>query len=278
MFNFFRKKPDPNNIKNFQDILNLINFYISDKKWEKAHNILEETIKIEKNNAQNNIQKLDKTNEKAFNKSKDNINKILIKNISYLNKLKNKLESNEEKYKFIPERIKKYDDALKSIKTLILLKEWEEARKAISEIRKIEKKGFDSLLDRLEKEWDEIEFDTEKSKQLKIYNKKERELDKLLNKSNILEKKYNEKIEIEKFKIRFKRIKSEVEILTKTGKNPEALNILKHFLEENKQNSSVIKFYNKEKEKILKRIEKTKESEEKKLQQNIKLEASKLIW
>ena len=278
MFNFFRKKPDPNNIKNFQDIINLIDFYIDEKKWEKAHLILDETIKIEKSNAENKIQNLDSSNKKEYNKNKDNINNILVKNLSYLNKLNKKLEKNEEKYRFIPERIKKYEDAVKSIKTLILLKEWKEARKAISEIREIEKEGFDSLLTRLEKEWDTIEFESEKRKQFKIYNQKNNKLEKLLQKINKLEKKYNDQIENEKFKIRFKRIKSEVEILTKTGKNPEALNILKHFLEENKHNTSVIKFYNKEKEKILKRIEKTKEIEEKKLQQNIKLEASKLIW
>ena len=278
MFNFFRKKPDPNNIKNFQDIISLIDSYIYEKNWKKAHLILDETIKIEKNNAENKIQNLDSSNKKEYNKNKDNINNILVKNISYLNILKNKLEKNEEKYRFIPERIKKYEDAIKSIKTLILLKEWKEARKAITEIRKIEKNSFDNLLTRLEKEWDTIEFESEKRKQLKIYNKKDSQLEKLLQKINKLEKIENEKIENEKFKIRFKRIKSEVEILTKTWKNPEALNILKHFLEENKQNSSVIKFYNEEKGKILKRIEKAKEIKEKKLQQNIKLEASQLIW
>jgi len=278
MFNFFKKKPDPNNIKNFQDILNLISFYIEEKNWEKAHLTLNETIKIEKNNALINIEKLDKNNEIEFNLNKDKINWILVKNISQLKKLQANLEQYEEKYKFIPERIKKYEDAIKSIKTLILLKEWNEVKKAISEIKKVEKKAFDNLLTRLEEEWNEIEFETEKSKQLQIYNKKENQLNNLLNKSNKLEKKYNEIVEIEKFKIRFKRIKTEVEILTKTWKNPEALNLLKHFLEENKQNFSVIKFYNTEKEQILKNIEKIKESEEKKLQQNIKLEASKLIW
>ena len=282
MFNFFRKKPNPNNIKTFQDILDLINFYIDEKKWQNAHKLLEETLNIEKNNAENEIKKLDKTNEKEFNINKNKINNILKINIIKLEKLRDKLEKDEEKYKFLPDRIKKYKDAIRSIKTLTILKEWKEVEKAVVEITKVEKNAFDNLLKRLEKElkdsWNEILFETEKKKQLKIFNKKINELNKLLEKSKDLEKKYNDKIEKEKFNIRFKRIKSEVELLTKTGKNPEALNILKHFLEENKQNSSVITFYNKEKEKILKNIEKIEKIENKKFEKNIKLEASKLIW
>ena len=282
MFNFFKKIPNPNNIKNFQDILNLIDFYIDEKRWEIAHKTLNETIEVETKNAENEIKKLDKNNEKDFNINKDKINNILKINIIKLEKLKDKLEKDEEKYRFLPDRIKKYKDAIKSIKTLIILKEWKEVEKAVTDITKIEKDAFDNLLKKLEKEfkdsWNEVLFETEKKKQLKIYNKKEVELQKLLQKSKNLEIKYNKKIEEAKFKIRFRRIKDEVELLIKTGKNPEALNLLKHFLEENKQNSSVINFYNKEKEKILKNIEKIKEIENKKIEKNIKLEASKLIW
>ena len=281
MFNFFKKKPNPNNIKNFQDILNLIDFYIDEKKWESAHQVLEETIKIETNNEQKAISDLNK-DDKKYTEKKQNIENILNERINKLKKLETKLNQNEEKYRFIPERIKKYEDAIKTIKTLIILKEWEKAKQSIAEIKKIERNSYEKLLEKLEKEfkekWEEHLFDMAKKRQQKIYNKKETELKKLLEKTENLEQKENKKIEEAKFKIRFNRIKSEIEVLTKTGKNPEALNILKHFLEENSHNTSVIKFYNKEKEKILKNIEKTKETENKKIEQNIKLEAEKLIW
>lgn len=282
MFNLFKKKPNPNDIKNFQDVLNLINFYIDEKQWEKAHNILDETIIIETKNSEKEIKNLDNKDKEVFEKNKTNINNILKNKEKKLEKLKTKLESNEEKFRFIPERIKKYEHAIKSINTLIKLQKWDEVEKAISEILKVEKNAFDNLLIILEKEfkerWEETLFETEKKRQLKIFNKKDNELKKLLEKSKNIEKKYNEKINEKKFKIRFKRIKNEVEILTKTGKNPEALNILKHFLEENDKNTYVINFYNKEKNKILKNIEKIKEAEDKKLQKNIKDEAQKLIW
>ncbi len=282
VFKFFRKTPNPNNIKNFQDILNLIDFYIDEKNWEEAHSILNKTIEIEIINANKSIGELNKTDESIFNKNKEIINKKVEKNIFFLKKLENKLESNEEKYKFSPNRIKKYEDAIKSIKILIILKEWKETEKAIIEIKKMEKNAFNNLLEKLEKElkdrWEEILFENEKKKQLKLHNKKEIELHKLLEKSKNEEKQYNKKIDEAKFKIRFKRIKYEVETLTKTWKNPEALNILKYFLEENSNNTSVIKFYNKEKKKILKKIEKIKKIEDKKIEKNIKLEASKLVW
>jgi len=152
MFNFFKKKPNPNNIKTFQDILDLINFYIDEKKWQNAHKLLEETLNIEKNNAENEIKKLDKTNEKEFNINKDKINNILKINIIKLEKLKDKLEKDEEKYKFLPDRIKKYKDAIKSIKTLTILKEWKEVEKAVTEIIKVQRNAFDNLLEKLEKE------------------------------------------------------------------------------------------------------------------------------
>ncbi|MDQ7009545.1 MAG: SpoIIE family protein phosphatase [Candidatus Gracilibacteria bacterium] len=281
MFNFFRKTPNPNNIKNFQDVLNLINFYIDEKQWEKAHKILDETIKIEAENAKKQINSLDKSDEIKLKKETENINIILKRREKQLNNLEDKLYLNEEKYRFIPERIKKYEHAITSIKTLTKLKEWKEVKIAVFEILKVEKEAFENLLYILEKEFkergEEILFETEKKRQLEFFNKKENELKDLLNKSEILERKHNDKIENAKFQIRFKRIKSEVEVLTKTGKNPEALNILKHFLEENSTNTSVIKFFNTEKNKILYNIEKIKEIEDKKIKINIKEEAQKLI-
>lgn len=155
MFNFFKNKPNPNNIKNFQDVLNLINFYIDKKQWEKAHNILDETIKIETKNAKKEISNLDNKNEETFKKEKENIENILKEKLKNLKKLETKLNNNEEKYRFIPEKIKRYDDAIRSIKTLIALKEWNEVEKAISEILKVEKNAFDNLLIKLEKDFKE---------------------------------------------------------------------------------------------------------------------------
>jgi hypothetical protein len=153
MFNFFKKIPNPNNIKNFQDILNLIEFYIDEKRWEIAHKTLEETLDIEEKNAKNEINKLDNSDKKTFNINKNKINKVLIKNNSLLEKLKNKLEIDEEKYRFVPNRIEKYKDAIKSIKTLTILKEWKEIEKAVVEITKVEKDAFNKLLEKLEKEF-----------------------------------------------------------------------------------------------------------------------------
>jgi hypothetical protein len=51
---------------------------------------------------------------------------------------------------------------------------------------------------------------------LKIFTKKEKQLEKLSYKIKNDENKYNEKINIERFKIRFKKIKLDIELLSKT--------------------------------------------------------------
>ena len=282
MFNFFVKKLDPNNIKTFQDLIDLIEFYIKQKKWEKAHKILNDSIEFEKKQALQSIKKLDKTDEKKYIEKKQKIEKILKSHLKQLEDLQNKLILEEEKYKFIPERIKKFDDAIRSIKTLIALSEWDKAREAIEDIKKIEKKSFDDLLIKIEK-WlrtnqNEHLFESQKKKQYKIFTKKIEQLNKLLIELEKKEEKYNKNLEEKKFEIKFKRIKQEVELLRKTWKNPEALNLLKHFLEDYPSNPKVIRFYNKNKEIILKNIEKIKQKENEKVKKSIKEEAEKLIW
>jgi len=280
MFDFlkiFWKKVDTTNIRNFQDIIKVSNFYISEKKWEEAHKLLKTSKENEKTNSENYINNLD-PKDKDFETKKTNILKSYNKNLHKLIDIESKLNKAENKFKFIPQTIRRYEDAIKSIKTLSYLKEWEKAKNVIKEIKTIEKKWFDNLLNTLEKEWDELNIESEKKKQLKIYQKKESQLEKILIKINEQERKYIEKRNNEKFKIRFKKIKNEIELLSKTWKSQQWLNLLKSFLEENKENSIVIKFYNKEKSKILKNIEFQKKKAEERLERNIKAEAMKLAW
>jgi len=55
------------------------------------------------------------------------------------------------------------------------------------------------------------------------------------------------------------------------------MNLLQKFLEENKENSIVIKFYNSQKKRIQKSIEKQRKEEQEKLKRNAKNEALQLI-
>ena len=129
MFNFFRKKIDTTNIRNFQDVVKVTNFYISEKKWEQAHKLLKEAEITEKNNAEKAILKLDKKNKKEYEIKKTKILKNLNKNLEKLKDLEVELSQNKSKFKFTPESIKRYEDAVKSIKTLTSLKEFDKAKK-----------------------------------------------------------------------------------------------------------------------------------------------------
>jgi hypothetical protein len=139
MFNFLKKRIDTENIKDFQDVVKVTNFYISEKKWEKAHFLLKEAILSERKNANSEISKLDKKDVKNFETYEIKILKNLNQNIEQIKNLEVELSQNESKFKFIPESIKRYEDAVKSIKILILIKEWEKAKEVIREIKKAEK-------------------------------------------------------------------------------------------------------------------------------------------
>jgi serine phosphatase RsbU (regulator of sigma subunit) len=76
----------------------------------------------------------------------------------------------------------------------------------------------------------------------------------------------------------FRIIKNEIEVLTWNRKNTQALNLLQKFLEENKDKTIVIKFFNKEKKHILKNIEKEKKTSSDKIKENARQEAMRLIW
>ena len=88
--------------------------------------------------------------------------------------------------------------------------------------------------------------------------------------------KYDRRIVAERFKIRFKKIKQEVRKLTTSKNNNEALNLLNHFLEDNKDNSEVITYYAKEKKNILKSIQKNQSLDKKRISDNAELEAIRL--
>jgi hypothetical protein len=137
-FNIFNKKIDRTNIRNFQDAIKISNFYISEKKWDQAHKLLEETKKNENNNAKLSINNLNQDDEK-YEIIKTEILKNLNNNLEQFKNTELRLAENESKYKFEPQSIKRYSDALKSIKILILLKDWDKAKEVIKEIKKVEK-------------------------------------------------------------------------------------------------------------------------------------------
>ncbi len=177
------------------------------------------------------------------------------------------------------EEVKAFDSALKATNIFIMLSEWEKAKKALDEIEYKEKDSLNEILDKLDKldDWEEV-HKKEKIKLTDNFKKKQKRLDKLRKILNKKEDKYNTRVEKERFKIRFKKIKNEVDVLTWNKKNDQALWLLQKFLEEYSNNSSVITFYNKEKKTILKNIEKVHTENEDKVKNDAKMEAMSLIW
>ena len=174
------------------------------------------------------------------------------------------------------QKIKNFDKALSAIKTFIFIEEWENATNAINEIKEKEQQAYEELMIKIS-DSDKIDL-IEKEKQTHLFNKKIKQLDELVRKNREQENKYNTNIDIKRFKIRFTKIRSEINSLSKTWKNTEAMNLLSNFLEENKDKQPVIKFFNKEKKTILKNIEKQRRKEEQKIKNNAKLEAMRLMW
>jgi hypothetical protein len=62
-----------------------------------------------------------------------------------------------------------------------------------------------------------------------------------------LEKDYNDKIKIERFNVRIKSMKKEIDKLISQSKTNDALTLLNSFYKENENEISVINFYKKEK-------------------------------
>ncbi len=177
------------------------------------------------------------------------------------------------------EQVKAFDSAVKAINIFAMLYEWDKAKQALKEIEYKEKDSLNVILDKLDtmddKEWIN---EKEKIKLTEYFKKKKKILEKLTISLEKKEHKYNLKVENERFKVRFKKIKDEIDILAWNKKNNQALWLLQKFLEENSTNSSVIKFYNKQKKKILKNIDKVRDESAEKVKNNAKLEAMNLIW
>lgn len=171
--------------------------------------------------------------------------------------------------------VKAFDEALGAIKIFIQLSEWEEAKAAIREIRSKEKISFDILIEELSKNNDTAL--KQREKQEKLYEKRCKKLEILSLTLKQKEESFHEKELKERFAIRFKKIASEILIMTAKYNNIDALNILQRFLEENKERPDVIKFYNKQKKNIQKNIRKEKLREDMEMKKNAKLEALKLI-
>lgn len=187
---------------------------------------------------------------------------------NFLNK-KKKVDTNQ---------VKAFDSAVKAIEVFIALSNWPDAKRAIDEILYKEKEALNKFLEKVE--WENSNKENKKiaEKERKSYKKKEATILKLKDKIHNLEEKYIKVAEEERFRVRFSKIKSEIDLLIWTRKPLQAMNLLQKFLEENKENSIVIKFYNKEKKRVQVSIEKQRKEEQEKLKRNARNEALELIW
>lgn len=178
------------------------------------------------------------------------------------------------------QEIKAFNWARKAIEAFILLSEWAKARKALEEITFKENEWLNKSLNKIKEEFaeDSIKLEKEKKKKIDIFNKREKQISKLRKKLDILEAKYIDNLSKERFKIRFKKIKIEINNLIWNDRSIDAMSLLKKFLEENKENSSVIDFYNSEKKKVIANIEKQRKKEQEKIRKNTREEALALIW
>ncbi len=168
------------------------------------------------------------------------------------------------------ENIHTFAEAVKVIKSFIYIQEYEQAKSAIEDIKEKEKTAFYELEYKIKNDYRELQ------KQRKIYEKNMSIIAKLEKQYEMQKIKYDRKVEAERFKVRFNKIKQEIKKLKVQKNNSDALNLLNHFLEDNKQNSQVITYYAKEKKNILKNIQKNQKSDKQKIQDNAELEAIRL--
>lgn len=166
--------------------------------------------------------------------------------------------------------VRNFKEALKAIKTYIYLQEWTKVKSAIDDIKEKEKIAFEELEHKIKDDYHELQ------KQRKIYEKNQGYIQKLEKDFEVKKIKYERKVEAERFKIRFSKIKQEIKKLSGGQNNNEALNLLTHFLEENKERSEVVTYYAKEKKKILANIKKRQKKDKRKIQDNAELEAIRL--
>lgn len=178
----------------------------------------------------------------------------------------------KRKTKIDVQNIRNYQWAIKSIKFFIATQDWEKAKTWIYEIKWKEESAFKSLVEK-------ISVEKEIKKQKKVYDKKIKEIKKLIEEIDDKEHEYNQKKEAEKFKVKFVQVREKLDELIWAKKNYEALDLINSFFNENKDSHVVvIKFYEKWKNIIQKNIEKQLRDEEKKSKKNAQEEALELIW
>ena len=168
------------------------------------------------------------------------------------------------------ENVKTFRDAIKVIKTYTYLQEWEKAQSAIESLKENEEKAYNDLQYKIRDDHQEIQ------KQQKIFRKNIAVIEKVQKNYEIKKIKYERKVDQDRFKVRFWKIKQEIRKLSSQWNNTDALNLLTHFLEENKTRSEVVTYYARQKKSILKSIQKRQNKDKKKIQDNAELEAIKL--
>lgn len=175
-----------------------------------------------------------------------------------------------QKKQVIVENIHTFADAVKAIKTYIYLQEWEKAKSAIEDIQLKEKTAFAELEYRIKDNYRELQ------KQRHIYEKNIKTIEWLQKDYEVKKITYERSIDAQRFKVRFKKIQEEIRKLSVSKNNSDALNLLNHFLEENKDRPEVVTYYAKEKKKILTTIKKNQEKDKRKIHDNEELEALRL--
>ena len=109
------------------------------------------------------------------------------------------------------ENISRYQEAIEVIRYYIAVEEWENATNGIQEIKIKENSAYKDLLEKIDNDGKFNE--NEKNKTIQSYQKrvqKINQLEQLLNKKEHI---FKEKEEKERFKIRFKKIKIELDTL-----------------------------------------------------------------
>lgn len=177
------------------------------------------------------------------------------------------------------EKVTGFDWAIRAIKTYIQLSDWVNAKIAIEEISTKERESYEALIKwYVEEIKDEKEREAAIEKERKRYVKKEKEIEKIKKDYEKKKNSYTKNIEKQLFKVRFKKIQREVNRLIWKKEALEALNLLQNFLNENKDKTEAINFYNAQKKKIQRAIDRMRKQEQDKVKQNTKYEALTLIW
>ncbi len=171
-------------------------------------------------------------------------------------------------HKLQKENIDNFNGVIEAIDTLIKLQAWDKAWNSIIDIRAKEKESFNEAMQN---------FPKKSAVYKKDFDKKEKKIKALEKKLLNNQKKYNAKVEKQRLNIQLKRIKAELNSLARDLRYKEALFILSNFLEENRWNTQVSKFYNSEKKKLKKKITVQEKREAKRLETNTHLETQKLL-